>query len=60
LSSVEETSTVSPDGSRRYAIASWRVVRKLCAWALPRDSASASAKFAKSTVKSSKIAKAAW
>ena len=35
---------------------SWRVARRLSAWALPRASASASAKLAKRTVSSSRIA----
>ena len=48
-------SSTSPGPSRR-AIVVVRVLRRLSAWALPRPSASASAKFANSTVSHSQIA----
>ena len=44
---------------RRRAIVSLRAFRRLSAWALPRPSATASAKFAKSTVNQSQIASCA-
>ena len=48
-------SSTSPGPSRR-AIVVVRVLRRLSAWALPRPSASASAKLAKSTVSHSQMA----
>jgi hypothetical protein len=45
-----------PPGPRKRAIVVVRVLRRLSAWALPRPSASASAKFANSTVSHSQIA----
>ena len=47
---LEGTCSMRPSGSRRLAIVSLRVLRNDAAWALPRPSAIASAKFAKSTV----------
>jgi hypothetical protein len=49
-SCVPGTSSVEPSARRRLAIVSERVRRKVSAWALPRPSATASAKLAKSTV----------
>jgi hypothetical protein len=43
----------SVPGESRNAGVSWRVLRRASAWAFPRASASASAKFANSTVRNS-------
>ena len=56
--SVDATSSVVPSVSMRYATVSRRVRRKLSAWALPRASAIAVAKFANSTVTKSHASKA--
>ena len=47
---VPGTSSSEPSGRRRFAIVSERVLRSVSACALPRPSATASAKFANSTV----------
>ena len=59
---VDETTSPSSDPSRssRKAGVSARVARRLSAWALPRASASASAKLANRTVSSSRKVSAAW
>ena len=44
------TSSIEPSGRRRFAMVSERVLRSVSACALPRPSATASAKFANSTV----------
>ncbi len=51
LSSVERTSSTTPTPLSRYAGVSLRVLRSDSACALPRASASAVAKLAKSTVR---------
>ena len=45
------TSSSRPSGSKRRASVSERILRNVSAWALPRPSAMASAKLAKSTVR---------
>ncbi len=47
---VDGISLTSPSASSRKADVSWRLRRRVSAWALPRPSATASAKFANSTV----------
>jgi hypothetical protein len=56
LSSVDGLSTVVPSRSRTRAIVSDRVLRKVSACALPRPSATASAKLAKRTVNHNQMA----
>src|SRR6185436_9790762 len=66
ITSPASTTTVSPlrstdagtfcsrlPSTKRRAVVSWRILRKLAAWALPRPSATASAKLAKTTVNQS-------
>src|SRR5713226_8899578 len=53
LRSVDRTSSTTSPALRRYAGVSLRVLRSESAWALPRASASAVAKFANSTVSQS-------
>src|SRR3984893_6232832 len=50
VSSLDDRSTIEPSGSRTRASVSERVLRSVSACALPRPSATASAKFANSTV----------
>ncbi len=47
---VDGISSVVPSGLSSWAVVSRRLRRKVSAWALPRPSATASAKLAKSTV----------
>ena len=54
--SVDATLLIEPSGWRTLAIVSERVRRRVSAWALPRPSATASAKFANSTVNHSHTA----
>src|SRR5579862_1150083 len=53
VSSPPAFSTVEPSGSRMCASVSARVLRRVSAWALPRPSATASAKLANNTVNQS-------
>jgi hypothetical protein len=50
------TSLITPSEARRNAVVVCRVARRALAWALPRPSAMASAKFANSTVSHSQTA----
>jgi hypothetical protein len=60
MSSCDEgRSTIEPSGVRTRAVVSARVFRRVAACALPRPSAIASAKFAKSTVNHSHAATSA-
>ncbi len=52
-SCVDGISSVVPSARRRSAVVSWRLRRRVSAWALPRPSATASAKLANKTVTSS-------
>src|SRR5438128_6274894 len=54
-SSLEALSTIVSSGSWTWATVSDRVLRRVSAWALPRPSATASAKLANSTVNQSQI-----
>ena len=56
VNAVDGTSSMVPSGRRRRATVSCRVLRSVAAWALPRPSAMASAKLAKSTVNHSHAA----
>ena len=55
FSSCDGTSTTDPSGRRTWATVSERVLRSVSACALPRPSATASAKLANSTVNHSQI-----
>src|SRR5581483_426958 len=56
LSALDGVSTTEPLGRRTYATVSERVLRRVSAWALPRPSATASAKLANRTVNHNQMA----
>ena len=58
FNSVDAVFSREPSGRTRTAGVSWRVLRSVSAWALPRASARASAKLANNTVSSNQTSRA--